>query len=122
MWPRLAAYYDAQVSSDQKFTGTAASSVQSSGTMQEFTLATWAKDKRAVWDEICEARCAPGAKATFDYGTWAFQDWVFGRRWTATLSINKARCFGWNGHMDSYKCYIETFDKFERLGIMPPRA
>lgn len=123
MWPRLAAYYGARASpSSQKFTGPSADTAEGDRPAQNFSLADWAKDKRAIWDEICDARATPGAKATFDYGTWAFQDWVFGRTWTATLSINKARRFGWNGHVDSYKCFTDTFDKFVAMGIMPPAA
>ena len=33
-------------------------------------------------------------------------------KWSATLSINKAREFRWNGHVDSFQSIVDAFDKF----------
>jgi hypothetical protein len=100
MWPRLAAYIGAKVTSDQKFE----KHFPKEGVPQlESTLAEWAKDKRPTWDA----------------GTWAYQDWVFQRTWSATLSINKARKFGWMGHMDSYDAFVKTFERMKALGQIP---
>jgi hypothetical protein len=75
----------------------------SEGELQlDISLAEWATDKHEVWDRICDKYGCPEAKPTWKSGTWAFQDWVFQRTWSATLSINKARKFGWTGHIDSY--------------------
>jgi len=116
MWPRLAAYFGANASSDQVFEKTA----PRIGDVQlDFSLAEWAKDKRQVWETMCEKAGVPDAKATFDSGTWAYQDWVFQRSWSATLSINKAREYGWTGHIDSYKSLVATFEKFKELGQIP---
>lgn len=51
----------------------------------------------------------PQAKATFDAGTWAFQDWLFHRTRSATFSMNKARQLGYTGHMDSYSSFVDAF-------------
>ncbi|PVH84975.1 NAD(P)-binding protein [Cadophora sp. DSE1049] len=116
MWPRLAAYFGAKSTSDQEFT----KPVPTIGQPQlDFSLAEWAKDKREVWDRICDRTGKPEAKATWDAGTWAFQDWVFQRTWSATLSINKARRFGWTGHIDSYKSFTDAFQSFEEIGLIP---
>jgi nucleoside-diphosphate-sugar epimerase len=116
MWPRLAAYFGANATSDQVFT----KPVPEIGTAQlDLSLAEWAKDKREVWDRICDKFGAPKAKATWDAGTWAYQDWVFQRTWSATLSINKARQYGWTGHMDSFKSYTDAFKQFEAMGQIP---
>jgi hypothetical protein len=35
------------------------------------------------------------------------------------LSINKARKFGWTGHMDSYEAFVKTFEKMKALKQIP---
>lgn len=116
MWPRLATYFGAKASSDQSFTKPRPTG---GDLQQEFSLLEWASDKREVWDRICDENECPEAKATWDSGTWAFQDWVFQRTWSATLSINKARRLGWNGHIDSYQSLVDAFQKFVELKQIP---
>lgn len=119
MWPRLAAYFGASASSEQKFEKPRP---KEGDTQLEFSLAEWAADKREVWERICDESGCPEAKGTWDKGTWAFQDWVFQRTWSATLSVNKARRMGWNGHIDSYRSLVDAFEKFVELKQMPPMA
>ncbi|KAH7069579.1 hypothetical protein BKA63DRAFT_545243 [Paraphoma chrysanthemicola] len=116
MWPRIAAYFGANASSDQVFTKPRPEEGQ---TQLDTSLAEWAADKKDVWYKICDEAGCPEAKATWESGTWAYQDWVFQRTWSATLSINKARRFGWNGHLDSYQSLTDAFDKFVELGQIP---
>ncbi|KAH7070073.1 hypothetical protein FB567DRAFT_613289 [Paraphoma chrysanthemicola] len=116
MWPRIAAYFGADASSDQVFTKPRPEEGQ---TQLDTSLTEWAADKKDVWYEICDKAGCPDAKATWESGTWAFQDWVFQRTWSATLSINKARRFGWNGHLDSYQSLTDAFEKFVELGQIP---
>jgi nucleoside-diphosphate-sugar epimerase len=116
MWPRLASYFKASASSDQIFS----KPVPNVGELQqEVSLAEWSKDKREIWDKICDKAGMPAAKATWDAGTWGYQDWVFERAWAGTLSINKARKFGWTGHIDSFESFIDAFKSFEALGLVP---
>ena len=116
MWPRLASYFGASSTSDQVF----AEPLPSTGALQqEVCLAEWAKDKRGIWDGICDRAGMPDAKGTWDAGTWAFQDWVFQRTWSGTLSLNKARKFGWTGHIDSFESFIDAFKSFQVLGQIP---
>jgi nucleoside-diphosphate-sugar epimerase len=116
MWPRLATYFGAEASSEQKFE----KPFPTEGVPQlDISFAEWAKDKRQVWDRICDNAGVPQAKATWDAGTWAYQDWVFQRTWSATLSINKARKFGWTGHVDSFQAFVKTFEKMKALGQIP---
>jgi nucleoside-diphosphate-sugar epimerase len=119
MWPRLAEYFGAKASSDQVFSKPR----PEEGTLQlEISLAEWAKDKGEIWERICEKEGVPEAKATWDAGTWGFQDWVFQRAWCGTLSISKAREFGWTGYMDSYKSFTDTFKKFVELRQIPGKS
>jgi nucleoside-diphosphate-sugar epimerase len=116
MWPRLAKFFGAKASSNQTFQKT----MLEPGTVYlETNLEEWAKEKREIWNRACDKANVPEAKATFDAGTWAFQDWVFRRTWSATLSLNKARKFGWMGHRDSYESFIDAFTKFRELGQIP---
>lgn len=92
MWPRLAAYFGARASSEQGF-ARKSDEFRPGENVLEVRLEEWARDKQGVWERLCERAGVPGAKDTFRAGTWAFQDWVFSRTWSATLSVNKARRF-----------------------------
>ena len=120
-WPRLAVHFDARASASHTFAKGSDITVVPGTFAQETSFTEWAKDKSQVWEEICDVRGCPEAKSTFDSATWAYQDWVFRRSWTATLSMNKAWKYGWKGWADSYDCFIETFLRFENMGIIPPR-
>ena len=116
MWPRLAAFLGAQATTEQKFSKP---TPKVGEVQQELSLLEWSKDKRSVWDAICEKADLPEAKATFEAATWASQDWVFQRSWSATLSMSKARRFGWTGYKDSYESITETFTKLRSLKQIP---
>jgi nucleoside-diphosphate-sugar epimerase len=116
MWPRLAEWFGASASSDQTFDRR---DLTEGERHLDLSLAEWAQDKRPVWDRLCEKAGVPQAKATFAFGTWAFQDWVFQRTWSATLSINKARKYGWTGHIDSFESFTDAFRKFRELEQIP---
>ncbi|KAJ4983887.1 nad dependent epimerase dehydratase family protein [Stagonosporopsis vannaccii] len=116
MWPRIANYVGASATPNQVFTKPRPVEGE---TQLDLSLAEWAADKQDVWDRICDKYSCPEAKATWASGTWAFQDWVFQRTWSATLSINKARSFGWNGHIDSFRSLTEAFDTFVKLKQIP---
>ncbi|KAK5705753.1 hypothetical protein LTR17_021388 [Elasticomyces elasticus] len=116
MWPRLAEALGAKASVDQKFSKPAP---ESGVSQQDFTLVEWAKDKKPVWDRICDKAGLPEAKATFEAGTYGYQDWVFMRSWSATLSMSKARAFGWTGYKDSYDSVVEVFKRFQELKQIP---
>nr|D7PI19.1 RecName: Full=Short chain dehydrogenase gsfE; AltName: Full=Griseofulvin synthesis protein E [Penicillium aethiopicum]ADI24957.1 GsfE [Penicillium aethiopicum] len=116
MWPRLAASLGAKADSQQCFE----KPMPGEGELQlDWSLAEWCKDKRKVWEDLCDRQGLPGAKATFDLAGWAVGDFLYQRTWSATLSVNKARRFGWTGHMDSYQSFVDTFDKFRQLGLIP---
>ncbi|KAH7563843.1 hypothetical protein BM1_00890 [Bipolaris maydis] len=117
LWPRIAQHLGASATSDQKFMKPRP---LEGSTQLEFSLAEWSVGKREAWDRICDKNGCPEAKATWESGTWAFQDWVFQRTWSATLSINKARKLGWTGHIDSFQSLTDAFDKFVELRQIPP--
>ncbi|KAJ5318516.1 hypothetical protein N7476_004936 [Penicillium atrosanguineum] len=116
MWPRLAENLGAAASSQQRFE----KALPKEGDLQlELSLAEWCQGKRKVWEDLCERQGLPGAKTTFDLAGWAVGDFLFQRTWSATLSVNKARRFGWTGHADSYQSFVDTFEKFRQLGLIP---
>ncbi|KAI1741215.1 hypothetical protein F4680DRAFT_71582 [Xylaria scruposa] len=116
MWPRLAASLGAKADSQQKFQ----KAMPREGELQlDWSLAEWCQDKRKVWENLCDRQGLPGAKATFDLAGWAVGDFLFQRTWSATLSVNKARQFGWTGHIDSYQSFVNTFEKFRHMGLIP---
>ena len=36
------------------------------------------------------------------------------------LSMNKARSFGWTGHVDTLETLYQTFSDLNKLGMLPP--
>ena len=117
MWPRLTSYFGVETSSDYQFQKAV---MQIGAPHLEVSLSEWAtEDKKKAWDQLCEESNCPEAKTTWDSGTWQYQDWVFGRTWSATLSMSKARKYGYNGYVDSYKTLIETFEKMKSLKQIP---
>ncbi|KAH7139919.1 hypothetical protein B0J13DRAFT_639028 [Dactylonectria estremocensis] len=116
LWPRLAHYLGVQASSDQVFKLPR----PTLGTTQlDHSFVDWAKGKDEVWNHICDRAGSSTAKATWKAATWGFQDWVFQRGWCATLSINKAREFGWTGHLDSFTSFTNAFESFVQMGQIP---
>lgn len=116
MWPRLAAYFGTD-GTQQKFEKP--EPAYGDGFQQEFTMVEWAVDKKGVWERLCEKAGKPEAKPTFDNGTWPMQDWPFRRTWSAVLSMNKAREFGWNGQIDTYESLVKTWEKMREFGYLP---
>ncbi|KAB8229678.1 uncharacterized protein BDW43DRAFT_302957 [Aspergillus alliaceus] len=82
----------------------------------DWSLAEWCQDKRKVWEDLCDRQGSPGAKVAFDLAGWTVGDFLFQRTWSATLSVNKVRRFGWTCHIDSYQSFVDTFDKFRSSG------
>lgn len=117
MWPRLTSYFGVETSSQYQFRK---GGMQAGAPHLELSLAEWATDeKKRAWEELCEENGCPEAKVIWNAGTWQYQDWVFGRTWSATLSMSKARKFGYNGYVDSYQAFTETFDKMRSLRQLP---
>nr|OQO24548.1 hypothetical protein B0A51_06797 [Rachicladosporium sp. CCFEE 5018] len=116
MWPRIAEYLGAKISSDYQFKKP---EPKEGSVQQEFSLAEWAQDKRPVWDKVCEKAGVPEAKASWDAGTWQYQDWVFQRAWNATISFNKAREFGFTGYRDSYKSIVQAWEDMRKAKQIP---
>lgn len=118
MWPRIAASLGARADPRQRFERPAP---EEGGELQldGWGFGEWCRDKRAVWDALCERQGLPGAKATFDLAGWDIGDFLFRRTWSATLSVDKARRYGWTGHVDSYEAFTRTFGKFRELGLIP---
>lgn len=116
-WPRLAQYVGAEASSDQVFEKPRPARGE---TQIELKFQDWAEENQAVWDEMCDVAGFADAKRTFSECNWPFQTWVFQRGWNSTLSINKARRFGWMGHRDSFESFTEAFDRFVEVGQVPP--
>lgn len=122
MWPRLAAYFGAYATPDQHFRLTEPEIIGGGGggrkkvfpLQQEFRLVDWAQqddDKKSVWERMCDEAGIPEAKASFEAGCWSTLDALFQRTWSTTLSMNKARKFGWTGFADSFESFVHAFER-----------
>jgi len=117
MWPRLTAYFDVDTASDYEFKRPG---MKVGAPHLEVSLADWATvEKKKAWEELCDDAGCPEAKHTWYAGTWQYQDWVFGRTWSATLDMSKARKYGYKGYVNSYQAFTETFGRMRELKQIP---
>lgn len=120
MWPQLTSYFGVETSPNPSFDRASIKNLTIGVPSQEVSLVEWAtNDKRQAWEQLCESTGCPEAKGSWDGASWQMMDWVFGRTWSATVSISKARRFGWNGYIDSYQAFVETFERMKRLKQIP---
>ncbi|KAJ6194059.1 nucleoside-diphosphate-sugar epimerase GsfE [Bipolaris maydis] len=112
-WPKIGSYFGLDVP-EPVFTRATG---ESQALENEFSMTEWAKDKKPIWDSICDKY--GGKKEAFDWGTWWFFDWVVGKSWMSISSVNKARKYGWTRYDDTYETWIETYRSFENAGILP---
>ncbi|KAK8076356.1 NAD(P)-binding Rossmann-fold containing protein [Apiospora phragmitis] len=120
MWPRLAASLGARADPEQCFANpTPEEGSRGALQLDGWSFADWCRNKRPVWDALCERQGLPGAKATFDLAGWEVGDFLFRRTWSTTLSVDKSCRYGWTGHIDSYQAFVNTFDKFRELRLIP---
>lgn len=117
-WPRLAEHFGAKATSDQKFS----MPTPKIGEMQQdTTFAEFFEDKQAVWLKLCKKQGmdAEKAKSAWDYVGPDLMDWPFRRTWGNVLSIAKARKFGWMGHIDSFDCFVQSWNDYKKAGLLP---
>ena len=118
MWPRLAEYFSAYATPDQSFSKTEPEVGES---QQEFSLTDWLEDKKPVWERICDMAGVPKAMESFGVNSMSAptQDAVFSRSWSATLSMNKARKYGWTGFADSFDSFVQAFEELKVQQFIP---
>lgn len=88
----------------------------------KFSLAEWLKESnnKAVWEEIIadsDVTANPFADGTAGQMMGDFAYIRFG-----TLSMNKARLYGFSGFVDTCESIFESFVDMERLGLLPPMS
>ncbi|RMJ12817.1 hypothetical protein CDV36_007518 [Fusarium kuroshium] len=86
----------------------------------KFSLAEWFKGptNKSAWEEIMadsDVTANPFADGTAAEMMGDFAYLRFG-----TLSMNKARIYGFSGFVDSCESIFESFVDMERLGLLPP--
>ncbi|KAE9581310.1 Short chain dehydrogenase gsfE [Colletotrichum fructicola] len=85
-----------------------------------FTLRDWAADKKNVetWHAIMKES---GGKITHDPfkdpDTFFMGDFAYLR--FGSVSLNKARRFGWTGFLDTMESIFESYQEMEKLGMLP---
>lgn len=72
---------------------------------------------KKVWDDIA-AREGLEQKA-FEQATWAFLDFVLGRSYDLVLNMTEARKMGFEGFVDTWEAFDETFTELEGAGVLP---
>ncbi|KAF2216099.1 hypothetical protein CERZMDRAFT_109874 [Cercospora zeae-maydis SCOH1-5] len=115
-WPFLANHFQAYSTPDQRFHKP---EPKSGILQQEFSLVEWTSDKKAIWDRICAESGVPESRASFERASWSELDEMFQRSWSTSLSVNKARRFGWNGFKDSLDCFVDEFKALRQAKLLP---
>ncbi|EGP86794.1 unnamed protein product [Zymoseptoria tritici ST99CH_3D7] len=86
-----------------------------------FTLQGWAAEaeNKQAWAEIMQKHNL--SHNPFDDVTANFEcgDFVVGALVSA-LSMNKARYFGWTGHVDTLESLFMAYSEMNKLGMLPP--
>lgn len=94
MWPRLAGWFGAEARSDQTFE----KGVPKEGEVQqEMSLAEWTKDKKPVWERLCDKAGVPEAKPTFDSVSWF-------------IVVSSVRCSHYSGGKLMWTCRTGVSD------------
>ncbi|KAK0770926.1 hypothetical protein LTR59_016306, partial [Friedmanniomyces endolithicus] len=86
-----------------------------------WTLSGWAQDptNAKAWKEIMEKHKVThnpfdDIEAHFTFGDFAAWGPAF------ALSMNKARCFGWTGHVDTLESLYLAYSELSKIGMLPP--
>ncbi|KAK0937762.1 hypothetical protein LTR29_010656 [Friedmanniomyces endolithicus] len=86
-----------------------------------WTLSGWAQDpaNAKAWQEIMEKHKVThnpfnDIEAHFTFGDFAAWGPAF------ALSMNKARCFGWTGHVDTLESLHLAYSELSKIGMLPP--
>lgn len=86
-----------------------------------FTLGGWAsqKENHEAWKEIMKKHNLDDDPFEGDLEGWQFADaaaWAL----SLSLSMNKARYFGWTGHVDTLESLYLAYSEFNKIGMLPP--
>jgi len=86
-----------------------------------FTLSKWAEDPKnqQAWKEIMQKHQLTHNPFEDIEGHFTFGDAV---AWGPAfqLSMNKARSFGWSGHVDTLESLHIAYEELHRIGMLPP--
>ncbi|PPJ56846.1 hypothetical protein CBER1_11058 [Cercospora berteroae] len=115
-WPLLADHFGAYSTPDQTFQKP---EPVRGMLQQEFSLVEWASDKKAVWGRVCEGTGILEARESFSSASWSELDSMLQRSWSASVSVNKARKFGWTGFKDSFDCFVDAFEALRQENLLP---
>ncbi|CAI7633031.1 unnamed protein product [Penicillium manginii] len=80
----------------------------------------WAKrsDVNEIWARLRKQYGLD--QMAWEKATWDFLTFVLGRDWNCIGSMSKARKLGWTGYADTWDELVDTFERLEEAGILPP--
>ncbi|KAK5065316.1 hypothetical protein LTR84_001154 [Exophiala bonariae] len=87
-----------------------------------FSFIDWAKDPatRQAWTELKQEHELNTEPLQNPERTFAFLQFALELTWSWSTSMNKARRFGWHGHVDSIESMHAVFKKFAEIKMLPP--
>ena len=92
------------------------------GTKFTTQLMEWAVDEsnKKTWEQMMNELNGQLVENIWDGDLQDFSMGDFAYMPTTTLSINKVRRFGFCGFVDTLESAFETFQEFEKMGLLPP--
>jgi hypothetical protein len=133
LWPELARWYGCAgftgpETDDSKFTAVNAGQKKTPVRVSlpyelrySFTLSKWAEDPKnqKAWKDITDKHNLTHNPLNDIEGHLPFGDHAAWDK-SLALSMNKARLFGWNGHVDTLESLHLAFDEMNKIEVLPP--
>ncbi|KAH8549734.1 NAD(P)-binding protein [Umbelopsis sp. PMI_123] len=116
LWPKIAKYFEMEISDPITFDEKAKNPAEGSYYLQ-FSTVDFAKANRSVWDEIVKKHALKSNG--FAQATWGFLDGIAGRTWADDSCPEKTRSTGWNRSIDTLQSYFDVFDEMKKDRIIP---
>ncbi|KAK6440312.1 hypothetical protein LTR95_003459 [Oleoguttula sp. CCFEE 5521] len=133
LWPELARWYGAEAGSGPELDESKLTTIDPGDVPTplgygpplkprfSFTLSQWAgkAENQAAWKEIVNEKGVTHNPFEDIGANFAFGEAVAWAR-VLQISMNKAKYFGWTGHVDTLESLFLAYGEFQKIGMLPP--
>ncbi|KAK3697271.1 hypothetical protein LTR37_017584 [Vermiconidia calcicola] len=128
-WPRVAGWYGIEWTGPQPDEECSATETPyiprgygpKGITKRKFKLADWAKrdDVQKAWSELAQENGLKQTELKDTDRVFGFLDGTLCRHSPLNFSMDKSRKLGWHGFVDTSESFLEVFDDFAKLKMIP---
>nr|OQO18335.1 hypothetical protein B0A51_13730 [Rachicladosporium sp. CCFEE 5018] len=133
LWPELARWYGAEAGSGPELDESKLTTIDPGNVPTplgygppltprfSFTLSQWAgkEENQAAWKEVMKKEGVTHNPFEDIEANFSFGEAVAWAR-VLQISMNKARYFGWTGHVDTLESLFLAYGEFQKIGMLPP--